>query len=76
MKKIVILLVFTLSVLAMSAQNKLLYYSGGNVIYTRNIENVDSVSFSNSGTSTLFNLNENVFSYPVLGIDSIVLYMT
>lgn len=75
MKKIVILLVFTLSVLAMSAQNKLLYYSGGNVIYTRNIENVDSVSFSNSGTSTLFNLNENVFSYPVLGIDSIVLYM-
>lgn len=77
MKKIVILLALTLSVLALSAQNKLLYYSGGNIIYTKNIENVDSVSFLPTGTSTAYTniSNETPFDFPVMGIDSIVLYM-
>ncbi len=77
MKKIIILLAFTLSVLALAAQNKLLYYSGGHVIYTKTIENVDSVIFTPTGTSTAYtNLNnETPFNFPVLGIDSIVLYM-
>ena len=77
MKKIIILLALTLSVLAISAQNKVLYYSGGNVIYTRNIENIDSVSFLPTGTSTAYtNINNEIpFSFPIMGIDSIVLYM-
>ena len=77
MKKILILLALTLSVLAISAQNKVLYYSGGNVIYTKNIENVDSVSFLPTGTSTAYTniSNETPFSFPIMGIDSIVLYM-
>lgn len=77
MKKIVILLALTMSVLALSAQNKLLYYSGGNVLYTRDIVNVDSVSFLPTGTSSAYtNINgETPFSFPVMGIDSIVLYM-
>ncbi len=77
MKKILILLALTLSVLALSAQNKLLYYSGGNVIYTRDITNVDSVSFLPTGTSSAYtNINgETPFTFPVMGIDSIVLYM-
>lgn len=76
MKKLLVFLVFVLAVLSISAQNKLLYYSGGNVIYTKAIENVDSVNFSTSGTSTAYtNLNESSFSFPVMGIDSIVLYI-
>ena len=77
MKKIVILLALTMSVLALSAQNKLLYYSGGNVLYTRDIVNVDSVSFLPTGTSSAYtNINgETPFTFPVMGIDSIVLYM-
>ncbi|MBQ5458635.1 MAG: hypothetical protein IIT61_07955, partial [Bacteroidales bacterium] len=77
MKKMVILLALTMSVLALSAQNKLLYYSGGNVLYTRDIVNVDSVSFLPTGTSSAYtNINgETPFSFPVMGIDSIVLYM-
>ncbi len=77
MKKIVAVLAFVLAVLSISAQNKVLYYSGGNVIYTRNIENVDSVSFLPTGTSTAYtNINDEIpFSFPIMGIDSIVLYM-
>lgn len=77
MKKMVILLALTMSVLALSAQNKLLYYSGGNVLYTRDIVNVDSVSFLPTGTSSAYtNINgETPFTFPVMGIDSIVLYM-
>ena len=76
MKKIVILMALALSVLAISAQNKILFYRGGNVIYTRNIENVDSVSFSAAGISTAYtNLDETPYNYAVIGIDSIVLYM-
>ena len=77
MKKIIAISVFVLAVLSMSAQNKLLYYSGGNVIYTKNIENIDSVSFLPTGTSTAYtNINnETPFTFPVMGIDSIVFYM-
>ncbi|MBO7481083.1 MAG: carbohydrate-binding domain-containing protein [Bacteroidales bacterium] len=77
MKKIVAVFAFVLAVLSISAQNKVLYYSGGNVIYTRNIENVDSVKFLPTGTSTAYtNINDEIpFSFPILGIDSIVLYM-
>ncbi len=77
MKKIVAVLTFVLAVLSISAQNKLLYYSNGNVIYTKTIENVDSVSFLPTGTSSAYtNINgETPFSFPVMGIDSIVLYM-
>lgn len=77
MKKIIVLLAMVLSVACMSAQDKILYYSNGNVIYTRTIENVDSVSFSSTGTSTSYtNLNESSFNFPVMGIDSIVFYVT
>jgi len=77
MKKIVAVLAFVLAVLSISAQNKLLYYSNGNVIYTKTIENVDSVSFLPTGTSSAYtNINgETPFSFPIMGIDSIVLYM-
>ncbi|MBO7133638.1 MAG: carbohydrate-binding domain-containing protein [Bacteroidales bacterium] len=75
MKKIVAVLAFVLAVLSISAQNKLLYYSGGHVIYTKSIENVDSVSFSATGTSNAYTNDENPFSFPIMGIDSIVLYM-
>lgn len=77
MKKIIAILAFVLAVLSLSAQNKLLYYSGGNVIYTKTIENVDSVSFLSTGTSTAYTniSSETPFSFPVMGIDSIVLYI-
>lgn len=77
MKKIVAVLAFVLAVLSISAQNKVLYYSGGNVIYTRNIENVDSVRFLPTGISTAYTniSDETPFSFPIMGIDSIVLYM-
>lgn len=77
MKKIIAILAFVVAVLSLSAQNKLLYYSGGNVIYTKTIENVDSVSFLSTGTSTAYTniSSETPFSFPVMGIDSIVLYI-
>ncbi|MBR3799721.1 MAG: carbohydrate-binding domain-containing protein [Bacteroidales bacterium] len=77
MKKIIAILAFVVAVLSLSAQNKLLYYSGGNVIYTKTIENVDSVSFLPTGTSTAYTniSSETPFSFPVMGIDSIVLYI-
>lgn len=77
MKKIVAVLAFVLAVLSISAQNKLLYYSNGNVIYTKTIENVDSVSFLPTGTSSAYTniSDETPFTFPVMGIDSIVLYM-
>ena len=77
MKKIVAVLAFVLAVLSISAQNKVLYYSGGNVIYTRNIENIDSVRFLPTGTSTAYtNISDEIpFSFPIMGIDSIVLYV-
>ena len=77
MKKIVAVLAFVLAVLSISAQNKVLYYSGGNVIYTKNIENVDSVKFFPTGTSNTYTniSNETPFNFPIMGIDSIVLYM-
>ena len=77
MKKIIAILAFVVAVLSLSAQNKLLYYSGGNVIYTKTIENIDSVSFLPTGTSTAYTniSSETPFSFPVMGIDSIVLYI-
>ncbi|MBR6068904.1 MAG: carbohydrate-binding domain-containing protein [Bacteroidales bacterium] len=77
MKKIIAILAFVVAVLSLSAQNKLLYYSGGNVIYTKTIENIDSVSFLSTGTSTAYTniSSETPFSFPVMGIDSIVLYI-
>lgn len=77
MKKIVAVLAFVLAVLSISAQNKVLYYSGGNVIYAKNIENVDSVKFLPTGTSNTYTniSDETPFSFPIMGIDSIVLYM-
>lgn len=77
MKKIIAILAFVVAVLSLSAQNKLLYYSGGNVIYTKTIENIDSVSFLPTGTSTAYTniSSETPFSFPIMGIDSIVLYI-
>jgi hypothetical protein len=77
MKKIIAILAFVVAVLSLSAQNKLLYYSNGNVIYTKAIENIDSVSFLPTGTSNAYTniSDETPFTFPVMGIDSIVLYM-
>ncbi|MBO7653192.1 MAG: carbohydrate-binding domain-containing protein [Bacteroidales bacterium] len=77
MKKIVAVLAFVLAVLSISAQNKLLYYSNGNVIYNKTIENIDSVNFLPTGTSNAYTniSSETPFSFPIMGIDSIVLYV-
>ncbi|MBO4614483.1 MAG: carbohydrate-binding domain-containing protein [Bacteroidales bacterium] len=77
MKKLIAVLAFVVAVLSLSAQNKLLYYSNGNVIYTKTIVNIDSVSFLPTGTSTAYTniSSETPFSFPVMGIDSIVFYM-
>lgn len=71
MKKLIILLISFLIVFSLNAQERILFYTGNNVIYNKLIENVDSVNFSNNISIVHNNLGDDPFQFPVVGIDSI-----
>lgn len=71
MKKIIILLVCFFTTFSLVAQERVLFYSGSNVIYNKLIENVDSINFSNNISIVHNNIGDDLFQFPVVGIDSI-----
>lgn len=72
MKKAGVLVAILLIIGCISAQNKVVFYNDGNIIYQSEINNVDSVCFRNN-ISIVHNNKETInFQYPVAGIDSIV----
>lgn len=73
MKKIIIILFATiLAIGTISAQERVIFYSGSVPVHSQNIENVDSVNFVNGITIVHNNIGETDFQFPVTGIDSIV----
>ena len=73
MKKIIILLFATiLSIGVLSAQERVIFYSGSVPVHSQNITAVDSVNFVNGITIVHNNIGESDFQFPVTGIDSIV----
>ncbi|MCF0206731.1 MAG: carbohydrate-binding domain-containing protein, partial [Bacteroidales bacterium] len=74
MKKILVLISVLFFASTLFAQNKLLYYSGGNIVFSREIENVDSVNFSPVGNA-VSHAGDATFAFPISSIDSIVFYV-
>ncbi|MBR0054565.1 MAG: carbohydrate-binding domain-containing protein, partial [Bacteroidales bacterium] len=73
MKKIIILLFATiLAIGTISAQERVVFYSGSIPVHSQNIDYVDSVNFVNGITIVHNNIGETNFQFPVVGIDSIV----
>ncbi len=73
MKKIIILLFATiLAIGTLSAQERVIFYSGSVPVHSQNITDVDSVNFVNGITIVHNNIGETNFQFPVVGIDSIV----
>ena len=73
MKKIITLIFATiLAIGTISAQERVIFYSGSVPVHSQNITDVDSVNFVNGITIVHNNIGETNFQFPVTGIDSIV----
>ena len=73
MKKVILLFFATLLTIgSISAQERVIFYSGSVPVHSKEITEVDSVSFANGITIVHNNVGEANFQFPVIGIDSIV----
>lgn len=71
MKNFYLVILILFATISGFAQHTILLYDGGNVIYSEEIGNIDSICFPNSVSILHNNLGEVDFQYPTLAIDSI-----